>query len=383
MSDWAIRDGESENEYVFRVCQDKDLIGTWDDVAKIINENLGQSHTESRYRKQYKKLSDAVQAAGEQTRELQRERYKLQATKLELQRQLRTESRFELFYENLRSVIQKLDPPEFRSVSYDVDSDKAWVLGIGDLHYGATFKSKNNEYSRDICKRRLEQVAAWLLQREDATPHQLKIVNVADTIQGILRMKDLQINDIPVVESVVEISRLLAASLNALSERYEVVYYHVPCANHSQTRPLGSRASELATEDLEKVIVSYIKDMLAFNSRVKVVSSFAHDYLEFDIFEFKAIALHGHQIKNPENVIRDLQGLHHKLYDYAFLGHRHSPNEIVVGEGENYNIEVITCPSLVGSDPYSDSLMVGCRPMVRLYQFDEKYGHIGSESLIL
>lgn len=255
---------------------------------------------------------------------------------------------------------------------------------MADLHFGATFKSKNNSYSREECKRRFSYLLPILekeINKNDI--NLLKIINVADTIQGILRMTDLQINDIPVVEAVVEVSRLLAEFLNELSKFCKIEYYHVSSANHSQTRPLGSKASEIATEDLEKIIINYISDLLANNKNVDVIYDTDKDYLDIKIFGFECVSLHGHQVKNPTNVIKDLSNLHRKFYSYAFIGHSHSAREIIVGEEKHHNLEVLTIPSFIGSDPYADSLFVGSKAMVKLYEFDKKYGHVGSKNIIL
>ena len=326
---------------------------------------------------------DLIKTLEEKRRDIEKERHKLNATKLELQRVSRQDARFELFYENIKDAIVRLPVPEFSPINPQ-DNQKEWVLGFGDFHYGATFESENNSYSREICAQRLEKLLGslvFLIDRNNIKT--LKIINVADTIQGILRMTDLQLNDIPVVEAVVEISRLLATFLNNLSKYCMVEYYHCPCANHSQTRPLGSKASEIATEDMEKIIANYIYDLLRDNERITINVDLDNDYLTFNIFDFNAIVLHGHQIKSVPDTIKDLSNLHRRFYDYAFLGHRHSANEIIVGEGENHNIEILTCPSFVGSDPYADKLMVGSKAMAKLYEFDKVYGHVGSNNIIL
>ena len=196
-------------------------------------------------------------------------------------------------------------------------------------------------------------------------------------------MTDLQINDIPVVDAVVEISRLIAEFLNELSASCNITYYHVPKANHSQIRPLGSKASEIASEDMEKIIVNYISDLLKNNSRVTVKSNLEKDYVDFKIFDFECTSLHGHQIKNIKTTVKDLSNINRKWYSYVFLGHTHSANEIIVGEENHNNIEVLTIPSFIGSDPYADSLFVGSKAMVKIFEFDRVYGHIGSRYIIL
>ena len=315
--------------------------------------------------------------------EIQKERYKLQITKLEYNRAIKKESAYELFLENILSTKERLIPPKISRV-YREENDKCYVVGISDIHYGAKFESVNNSYSREECKRRFDvlfsELEKYIVKNDICN---LKILNTSDTIQGILRLTDLQINDIPVVECVIEISRLLAEFLNELSAFCEIEYYHVPNANHSQTRPLNSKASEIATEDLEKIIVSYISDLLGNNNNVKVISDIHKDYIDFKIFDFECCAMHGHQIKNYNTSLKDLSNQHRKFYSYIFLGHTHSANEVIVGEEENHNLEVITIPSFIGSDPYSDSLFCGSKAMVKIYEFDRVYGHIGNKIIIL
>lgn len=316
-------------------------------------------------------------------RELEQERQKLYTTKVEYSRQIRQQSRFELFYENVSKMIATLPVPEFqrRTISHN---DKCYVVGLGDIHYGATFSSENNTYSREECKRRFEYLLSYLkdyVTRNDI--NKLKIINVADNIQGILRMSDLQINDTDVVQCVVEISQIIAKFLNELSSVCSIDYYHVTQANHSQTRNLGTKASELAGEDLEKVIANYIHDILINNHAINVIFDTTKEYLDFNIFDFQCTAEHGHRITNINTYLKDKSNLRRKMYSYGFLGHTHSSQEIIVGEENNNNVEILIVPSFIGSDPYADKLNVGAKAMSKIYIFDKIYGHIGSENIIL
>ena len=101
------------------------------------------------------------------------------------------------------------------------------------------------------------------------------------------------------------------------------------------------------------------------------------------ILDYKAIALHGHQVKSPKTVIKDYSNLHREFYLYAFLGHRHTSNEIVVGEDGRRNVEVLNCPSFVGSCTYADKILCGSKAAVKVYTFDSEFGHIESKTIIL
>ena len=50
-----LRKAETDEEYEIRICGLKDEFDlSWDDIAAIINTELGQNYTESRYRKMWK-----------------------------------------------------------------------------------------------------------------------------------------------------------------------------------------------------------------------------------------------------------------------------------------------------------------------------------------
>lgn len=376
----------------------KDSIGTWDNVADILNAELGYEYSESRYRKiyqQFNKMLNANQSKFvgddnilEKNRqlldEIHKERCKIQALNLEGNRYKRQDARFELFYENIAKISETLPYPILNRNHIDFENEKEYVLGFGDIHYGANFTSTNNEYSIKECEKRfgvlLTETESYVLKNGIS---KLKIINVGDSIQGILRLTDLQINEVPIVEAVVGISRLIAKFLNELSAMCDIEYYHVPMANHSQTRNLGSKSSELAQEDMEKIIVNYISDLLSDNDKVSVISNVGKDYIDFKIFDFNCFAMHGHQLKSTKECIKDMTNMHRKFYSYGFLGHTHSANEIIVGEENRNNIEVFTVPAFVGSCPYADSLFVGSKAMAKIYEFDSVYGHTGSKNIIL
>ena len=396
MLDYKKMQNESEYEYIFRICSIKHKIGSWEKVRDIINKELNYNFSSSRYRKPYeyglkmfeankgKFLSDEyLMEIEKQKSELRSERYKLQALTTFRNRDERIGARVDLFLESLKDNMETLPLPNFKKREHQ-ENDKCYVLGIGDFHYGAKFKSYNNEYSREECERRLGVLVGFVENFVSKNKvSKLKVVNVADSIQGILRLTDLKLNDIAVTESVVEVSRLFAKLVNDISEFCDVEYYHISHSNHSQTRNLGSKANELVAEDLEKIIANYESDLLSKNEKVKVIFDLNKDYLDIEVFDFNIVAMHGHQVKSVKDALKDYGNLHRKIYDYMLLGHRHSANELIVGEGKSHNLEVITFPSFVGSDPYSDSLSLGAKSMAKIYEFDKVYGHIGNKSIIL
>ena len=66
-----------------------------------------------------------------------------------------------------------------------------------------------------------------------------------------------------------------------------------------------------------------------------------------------------------------------------FLAHSHSAKEFITAEGLNHDVETLVLPSLIGSDPYADKLMVGSKAAIKIFGFDKKYGHTESYKYIL
>lgn len=315
---------------------------------------------------------------------LQKERYKIQAEKVELNRALRQHSRFELFYEKIKESIQVFPIPQFKYELNTLNEQKEYVLTISDIHAGAKFKSENNQYSYAECEERFGKLFSYMIDYiEKNNISQLKIINGGDDIQGLLRITDMKLNESSVVEATVFIAKLISLFLNSLSSYCNIEYYQVPTSNHSQTRPLGTKASEIASEDIEYIIGNYIKDVLVNNPRVVVNTNFNKDYINVPIFDFNTIALHGHTIKNTKNALKDLSTLHRKFYDYCFLSHFHASDEITVGEGLSHDMEILICPSFVGSCPYSDKIMKGSKASCKIFVFEETNGHTSTDKIIL
>ena len=314
--------------------------------------------------------------------ELRKERIKLQTANVERNRLDRAEARQEMYYEHVGQIIKTLPIPDFEQITDTndkVDDQRDYVLTITDVHFGAEFLSENNKYSKEIALERFE----YLLDRTIHFIKQNKLTNLkvtclGDSLQGLIHLTDLKINDSSVVKSCVEISRIIANFLNQLSK------YHVPSANHTQTRGLGSRPNELMDEDLEYLIGNYIKDLLSNNTRISVtLAEEGKQYVIIPVEGYEILAMHGHQIKSMESAIKDLSMVRRDFVEYLLLGHFHAGKSITCNEGCLNDAEVLVAPSFIGSDPYSDSLFKGSKAACMIYGFNSLYGHVESHKIIL
>lgn len=379
---------DGENDYDWSELKDKYNVQCNPDTIRKSSSTIFGGKIRSEYEKYKNESSKDAESKDEldvKIETLRKERIKLQTANVERTRIDRNESRQEMYYEYVGNVITTLPLPDFKPILGECSTEINYLVGLADVHYGAKYHSLNNEYSPEMAKERFEYLTYKLIHFvQDKRIKKLTIVSLGDLIQGVLRLSDLKINDSSIVKATVEICRLIANMLNELSAYVNVSYYHTPSANHTQIRVLNAKASELADEDLEYLMGNYIKDLCVNNERISVhLANDGDDFVEVYMPGNEIIAMHGHQIKNVENAVRDISILHKKFYDTILLGHYHNGKEIPSHEGILGDAEVLVSPSFVGSDPYSDKLCKGSKACVKVYGFDKLYGHTETYKFIL
>lgn len=349
----------------------------------------GKSRSEyEKYKAELNKGTSSNDELDKKIQELRNERIKVQTANVERNRLDRAEVRQKMYYEQVGSVIETLPVPEFEEVvcrDKNFADEREYILCLSDVHYGSTFISENNEYSKKIAVERFDYLLCEVIHFvKEHSLENLKVLSLGDDLQGLIHLTDLKINDSSVVKSCVEISRIIANFLNQLSKYTNVEYYHVPSANHTQTRGLGSKPNELMDEDLEYFIGNYIKDLLKDNERISVnLAKEGKQYIEVSVKGNVVLAMHGHQIKNIESAIKDLSMVRRDFVDCLIVGHFHSGKSVTCNEGCCSDAEVLVAPSFVGSDPYSDSLFKGSKAACMIYGFNDFHGHVESHKIIL
>lgn len=145
-------ENESDEELVYRICKDKEQIGSWQNVANIINELTGNDYGESTYRKKFQafqkmlkaNLSKFVDSDTQikeieiQKRELERERIKFRDQRRSWNKQNYENTRFDEVMELLEERLDNFSRADFSvqkdiPISFDTDS---MIVCLSDLHIG-------------------------------------------------------------------------------------------------------------------------------------------------------------------------------------------------------------------------------------------------------
>lgn len=394
--DFKRYDGETEEELLYRIGQRKEEIGTWDDVADVMNTLLGYDYGEAKYRKQYaiiKKIYENSESCSDEEylnelkelkKELKSERVKIQTLNLERNRLNREDARQELFYEQIGQYIQSREVPKLAPLYQPRNQNIKYLLGIADIHANAKWKTNTNEYSMDIVSKRLALLMVEVIQFiKDKGLDELNIVLLGDLIDGCLRMSNLQTMDSTVAKSVADISDMLIGFLETLVEmtHVHINLFDVVYSNHSMPRFLQNYDIR---EDLGYTINRYIKTGLRNNKNIDIYSPLDSDIcLDFKIWDFDIIGFHGHTEKNQSEAIKNFTMERRKLYDYSVCGHLHSNQRTSISVDGLHDVENIQFPSFCGDDPYANSIHKISKGSCMICGFDEMYGYIESYKIIL
>jgi hypothetical protein len=367
---------ESLNLQVHRDTLRKSVQGKFGgyDIYKYLKEKLNNNITDE-------EILDELEI---KKIEIQKEKIKLSSLKTEYNKWMRQDARLELFFDEMKKSIKTIEVPDFKPIFIDKDKKgKIGLLGISDIHFGKLFTSINNKYSEDIFIERMNKLISETIElcKEQNISH-LHVLNCGDDIEGMtLRISQLASLQHGMTDQVIKLARFMAKFLNKLSEHITITYHHVLSGNHSEIRAFNDKT--FTYENMERIIISYIHDVLENNPRI-TVPEYNGKYLDFKIFNYNIYAQHGQKVKNPKNVIADASQQHRKFYDIAYFGHIHHEMTITTNEAKNNDCEVIYIPSIMGSDEYcDDNYFGGAKASAKFDVYEEDVCRKASFKIIL
>ena len=390
-------ENETDEELIFRICNDKEQIGSWQDVADIINELTGNDYGESTYRKKYQafqkmlsanqsKFADSDAQLKEievQKRELEKAKVKLQTEKLEYARWIREEARDELIIEKICESIASLPSLEIPQYIQPVHNTRAYALVFGDEHYGAEFEIKGlfgdvlNAYSPEIFEERMWSLfnqTVEIIQKENIDT--LNVFSMGDFGDGCLRVSQLMKLRYGVVDGTIKYADFICNWLNELT-KYTRVKFQMTNGNHTELRMLGQPKGTFTEDNMGKVVSEFIKTRLKDNDNFTFIDN-PTGYIYAQLACHTILGIHG-EVKNMENAIKEFSKIYSVPIDYLLAGHLHHSRIEEVG----MNSEVINVPSVVGVDPYSLSLNKTSNASGKLLVFEQTKGKVCEYTLKL
>ena len=365
----------------------------WQDVADFRADYYGNLEHRDTIRKGSKMIYEYIDAGWEikppsstnidfgsssEKIAIQKERYKLQTERLELNKFIRELSRDELISEKIIEAIYNLEPLKIPEYIEPVSNKKSYLLAFGDCHYGISFDIKDlfgntiNEYSPEIFEHRMWELmykVISIVRKENID--ELNIWELGDGLQGIIRLNSqLMKLKYGIVESSIKYANFLATWLNELSEYVRIKFQMVIDSNHNQLRICNAPKNAFSEENMSKVMIALIRERVKDNQNIVIIDN--PTGMNYGLMStYSTLGIHG-EVKNLENSLNDFSRAYQTHLDYVIGAHCHHSNSKEVG----INAEVLTIRSIVGVDPYGMSLNKTSNPGASLFVFEQCEGLI-------
>lgn len=395
---------ENNNQFIWRLGNAKDtgiIDITWTDLAKYLNKGIYGDNEEdylgeSAYRKRFQmaktmyedvfskmESGEYTNDLAQKTRELSKERIKLQTEKLEYNRWLRQEARDELIFEKISEGIANLPPIKIPDYIPPKHSNVSHLLVFGDEHYGAEFSIPGfngevlNEYSPEIFEKRMNNLLCQTIEIVmNENIDTLHIFSMGDFSDGIIRVSQLMKLKYGVVDGTLRYEEFISNWLGKLSEFVHIKYQET-AGNHTELRMLGQPKSTFEDENMEKILARFIQIRLKDNPNFEFIEN-PTGYNYAILSGYNVLGIHG-EVKSLPNTLRNFSEIYGTDIDYLIAGHLHHNKVEEIG----VNKEVLNMGSIIGFDPYSLKLQKTSNASAKLITFESGKGKVCEHTMKL
>lgn len=356
-------ENEDENAYIWRVCDNKDLIGTWQDVCNLLNEELHHDYNESWYRKMYQSFmmvfdsikdkyfdNEQLNKMEQKKQEIIKERFRLNDERTAYNRALRNDARLETRLDILEQKITDFGKINFPDSNYSDNNtaDNDLLVLLSDLHIGQTFKSFNGEYNTKIAQTRMGQYVNKIIEIGKKNNSDKCYVSLqGDLISNSIHKSIAITNQENVIQQIKFASELITAFIYELSHHFNRVIVTSVSGNHSR---LDKKEDALKDERLDDLVIWYMDAALSDVKNIDIITNNPDTtFAVMDIRGKKYINVHGDYDTFSKNGVASLSMML-GYFPYAItFGHLHT-----CAMSDESGIKIIRGGSLAGSgDDYT------------------------------
>lgn len=334
---------ETEDEYIFRVCSRKDLIGSWGNVAEIINKELGKRLGESTYRKRFSKM----QLNLSDERRIQIEKIKYRDERNAWNRQNYIVARQEDTLEKLEEAIRKIARVEFpkNNIVMQNTTDNTILILLSDTHFGQTFDSYWGSYNTRVARDRLGKLLDNIRAIQETHHAEACVVAVlGDCISGSIH-KTIQVtNREDIIGQIKIATEMISSFCYELSQLFNDVKMFGVSGNHS--RLTEKKENALHTERLDEIIYWGVDLSLKHIDNFTYLSCVNCDVgiAILPIYGKQYVFVHGDNDNFTKSGVQNLVTMLHIIPEAVLCGHRH-----VCALDDCNGIKMVQSGSLVGT----------------------------------
>lgn len=400
---YKIESTETVTEYIDRIIALKSEIGTWAQVADIINSHTGEnrkpesySRRATRNKKAQTKSSpattkietDALIYDSEQAallQELRTEKQRIMDEKRIINGWMREEARMDNFQNDILDTMNKLLKPSTVKIPKIKPSKtkRGAILNIADIHFGKEFEMYDfegnitNAYNDKICFERLNKLLAEtkeICKREDIK--ELDVFSLGDLVEGDLRPQTRYNLRHTMPEQIIMISNFLAKWFEEMST-FVKIRYHQTSGNHGDLRLDGSKSGQDPRNNIEMIAETIIGNWNRNNQNFQTIHN-PTGFCFATVCGYKVLGIHG-ETANLQKAILEYSNLYKTEIDYLMAGHMHHQHYKNTGEKRGY----IGVGSIVGSDTFSKKLRRASDASASLIIFEKDKGIVTNHTIAL
>lgn len=366
--DFKRYENEKDDELIYRICSQKDLIGRWCDVRDILNELLGYDYSDSAYRKKYQYFTKILEAnrerftdsdarleeINEKKRELECARIKFRDERNAWSKQNHIKTRVEDKLDCLEEKFLQISKVNFETHNTPkINSDNEMIICLSDLHIGQTFNSTFGQYNTDIARTRLGKYLNKII--ETAKLHNVKkahVVSLGDQISSSIHKTLAITNRENVIDQIKIATEYISTFCYELTKHFETVLFYSCSGNHSR---IDRKDEALHSERLDDVIAWGVNLSL---QHIDNFNYLQHRNLDIGIVDINVcgksfIACHGDFDPMTKQGVANLSMMLGWIPYGILRGHMHYP-----AMNELNGVKVIQSGSLAGS---GDDHTIECR----------------------
>lgn len=364
-------ENETDNQLIYRICKQKDMIGTWADVRDILNDILGYNYTDSAYRKKFQYFEQILNDNGEifsdtenqleelkdLKREIQKEKIKLSDERTELRRLYREQARRESFMDVVkRAIVENVEPlAEQVHVGGFNYSENDLIVSLTDIHTGIEIDNAFNKFNENILRKRFNTYLQKILEVRERHNSENCYVIIGEVVSGIIH-NNLRIeNNLDLMQSFKLVATLISDFLTELSRYFNDVHVYINEGNHSRISP--NKEDNIQGENVDVLVPFYLNASLQLINNIFIHENEVME--EIAMFKVRGniiMSTHGDNDK-VSSVVQKFTMLFDVKPDLVYLGHRHTNAMETV-----YDTKVIQSGCLSGTDNYALSKRLRNKP---------------------
>jgi UDP-2,3-diacylglucosamine pyrophosphatase LpxH len=386
MSDELKRENsESVTDYEIRLFSNKQLYNlTSEEIAQLLNKELGESNGESKYRKDFaafkrwkeylinKNLDQEIVDKYETIKlEAEKEKIRKQDQKREYKKLVRNSARFEQLQDEIISAVSKLAKEKTLSISpplpsyTDFSVDREGLALFSDWHFGADVNNSLNIFNKQVFNKRVSYLVEKIIEYGKANHiSTLNIGALGDFVHGLIHVSARVQSNEDLIQQITYVSEVLSDVFVKLASVFPNIKVYFVNGNHA--RP-GKAEDFGMNENFELLLPWYVKARLQNIDNINIVTE-RDGYILTSIFDKKIIFVHG-QYDNADVAVNKLPQMLGTMVDYIMGGHVHH-----VYEREFSTTTTLVNGSLIGADDYSVQKRFGTKPSQKFMVFDKEIG---------